>query len=224
MNLERFTPAWPATRPLLAWALAFVLALSLQACTTNAKLRDQDLSRLRSWFPGQYDNLAQVEADIAGNVADVREPVSMVIVPVGAMIMGDTVFYVQQSDAMSPRRVLSQRLHRFEKSPDGESILHTILNLKQPDRWLGAGSDPDLLRGIVPDDVVAGAGCALQWTFVDGKFTATCPVAAASAAGVPATPVELTQTELRLADLSFNGRVRAVPSRSADPLYRFERK
>lgn len=208
-------------------ALATLLAAAailLSACTTDSKLREQDLARLRSWLPGQYDNLVQVEADIAAGIADVREPVAIVIVPVNAGIMGDTVFYVQQSDAMNPRRVLSQRLHRFEKGPDDEGILHTILELKQPDQWLAVAGNPDVLRGIIPDDTRAGSGCALLWKFADGKFTATCPVAAAAPAGAAAVPVELTETELRLADLSFNGRARAVPSRAADPAYRFERK
>ncbi len=206
-----------------ALALLAVSGLAATACTTDSKLREQDLARLRSWLPGRYDNLAQVEADIAGGIADVREPVAIAIVPVTARIMGDTVFYVEQTDAMNPRRVLSQRLHRFEKGPDNEGILHTILDLKQPDRWRGAATSPELLYGILPDDATAGPGCALLWKFADDKFTATCPVARAAATGA-ALPVELTDSELKLADLTFNGRPRAVPSRSADPAYRFERR
>ncbi len=209
---------WVAASALLAAA-----GIATTACTTDSKLREQDLARLRSWFPGKYDNLAQVEADIAGGIADVREPVAIAIVPVTARIMGDTVFYVEQTDAMNPRRVLSQRLHRFEKGPDDEGILHTILDLKQPDRWRGAASNPELLYGILPDDATAGPGCALLWKYADDRFTATCPVVRTSAAGAQ-TPVELTDTELKLADLSFNGRPRPVPSRSADPVYRFERR
>lgn len=218
MNLERKEKG-ACLRALLAASLLALIALA--GCTTDSKLREQDLARLRSWFPGHYDNIAQVEADIAAGIADVREPVAIDIVPVTAAIMGDTVFYVEQTDAMNPRRVLSQRLHRFEKGPDDEGILHTILDLKQPQQWLGATANPELLRGIIPDDARAGSGCALLWTYAEGKFSAKCPMAAASATQVP---VELTQAELKLADLSFNGRPRAAPSRAADPLYRFERR
>jgi CpeT/CpcT family (DUF1001) len=225
MNREHRSSIVPAA-PRIGRVLLSLMAcaLALPACTTDSKLREQDLSRLRSWLPGHYDNLAQVEADIAAGITDVREPVAIDVVPVNPGIMGDTVFYVQQSDAMNPRRVLSQRLHRFEKGPDDEGLLHTILELKQPDQWLAAPGNPDVLRGIFPDDARAASGCALLWKFADGKFTATCPVAPTAPAGAASVPVELTQSELRLADLSFNGRARAVPSRASDPAYRFERR
>lgn len=212
-----------AHRAMLWRVSCMVAALAVSACTTQSKLREQDLARLRSWYPGEYSNVAQVEADMAKGVADVREPVTIVIVPVAAMAMGDTVFYVQQVDALNPRRVLSQRLHRFEKGPEDESLLQTILTLKEPDRWLGGHLQPDLFKSIRPDDVQAGPGCALAWKYEGDKFTATCPVAP-TATGAPAVHVELTTTELKLATLSFNGKPRDVPSRSADPLYRFERK
>jgi hypothetical protein len=202
---------------------ALTLALTLSACTTDSKLREADLDRLRSWYPGSYSNVAQVEKDMADGVADVREPVDILIIHVAAMAIGDTVFYVQQSDAMNPQRILSQRVHRFEKGPDDLTLIQTILTLKQPERWKGGEMQPDLFKGIRPDDVQAGPGCALAWTFDGTKFTANCPVAPTST-GDSQLRVELTIDELRLAELSFNGRVRPVPSRSADPLYRFERK
>lgn len=200
-----------------------VAAIALSGCERLDKLRKQDLERLRSWYPGEYSNVAQVEADMANGVADVREPVTIVIVPVAALAMGETVFYVQQSDAMNPQRILSQRLHRFEKGPEDVNILQTILTLKQPERWLGGDQQPDLFKSIRPDDVLAGPGCALAWTFENDKFTAICPVAP-TATAAPAAHVELTPTELKLATLSFNGKPRDVPSRSSDPMYRFERK
>lgn len=204
-------------------AACIVAALAVGACTTQAKLREQDLERLRSWYPGEYSDVAQVEADMANGIADVREPVTIVIVPVGALATGETVFYVQQNDAMNSQRVLSQRLHRFEKGPEDLNILQTILTLKQPERWLGGDQQPDLFKSIRPDDVLAGPGCALAWTYKDDKFTATCPVAP-TATGEPTVQVELTPTEMKLAELSFNGRPRDVPSRRSDPFYRFERK
>lgn len=200
-----------------------VASIALSGCERLDKLRKQDLERLSGWYPGVYSNVAQVEADMANGVADVREPVTIVIVPVAAMAVGDYVFYVQQSDAMNPQRVLSQRLHRFEKGPEDLNILQTILTLKQPERWLGGDQQPDLFKSIRPDDMVAGPGCALAWTFENDKFTATCPVAPTTA-GAPGAHVELTTTELKLATLSFNGKPRDVPSRAADPMYRFERE
>jgi hypothetical protein len=207
------------SRMLLACVVA-VLALS--GCERLEKLRKQDLERLRSWYPGTYSNVSQVEADMANGVADVREPVVIVIVPVAALATGDTVFYVQQSDAMNPQRLLSQRLHRFEKGPKDVNIVQTILTLKQPERWVNGAQQPDIFKSIRPDDVLAGPGCALAWTYENDKFTATCPVA--PTAGAPPVHVELTQTELKLATLSFNGKPRDVPSRSGDPMYRFERQ
>ena len=200
---------------------ALMLVFAMSSCTTDSKLREADLDRLRSWYPGNYTNLAQVEKDMAEGVADVREPVNILIIPVAALAIGENVFYVQQTDAMYPQRILSQRIHRFEKGPDELTLIQTILTLKQPERWRGGEMQPDLFKGIRPDDVQAGPGCALAWTFMEQKFTATCPVVAE---GQTPLRVELTIDELRLADLSFNGRVKAVPSRSADPLYRFERQ
>jgi len=202
---------------------AALMLVGVASCTTQAKLLDADLARLRSWYPGDYSNVAQVEQDQAKGVADVREPVLLHIVPVGAMATGDTVFYVQTSDAMNPRRILSQRLHRFEKGPENESLIQTILTLKEPARWVEGVTQPDVFKSIRPDDVSAGPGCALSWKFADEKFLATCPVAPL-VNGVPPVYVELTTEGIKLGELSFNGRIREVPSRSEDPLYRFERK
>ena len=71
--------------------------------------------------------------ETARGVTDAHEPIDLVIVRVSTMMLGKVVFYEAQLDGANPRRVLRQRLHRFEPDADNETITHTVLALASED-------------------------------------------------------------------------------------------
>ncbi|HKE43715.1 MAG TPA: chromophore lyase CpcT/CpeT [Steroidobacteraceae bacterium] len=196
-------------------------------CTTNASLREADLGRIAEWLPGSYDNRAQVDADLAKNVMDVHAPIALDIVSVSAVIMGKDVYYVQQTDAMNPRRMISQQLYSFEATSDNKSIAQTIYNFKEPERWASGHDRPDIFKSVVPDDLSSTSGCELKWDFVDGHFTGHSSAASCRGAGAGGkrteVKIELTATEIKLSEQSFDSAGNVTSGRKDDPVFEFRK-
>lgn len=201
-----------------------VLACS---CANNKALREADLGRIAEWLPGAYDNRAQVDSDLAHNVTDVHAPIALDIVAVEANIIGKQTYYVQQSDAMNPQHVLSQQLYSFEKTSDDQAIAQTIYNFKEPDRWVRGHDRPDIFKSIVPDDLSSTSGCELKWEFVDDRFNGHS--SAASCRGVGGSgartevKIELTPTEFKSSERSFDSAGNVISGRRDDPFFEFRK-
>ncbi|HZF26363.1 MAG TPA: chromophore lyase CpcT/CpeT [Steroidobacteraceae bacterium] len=196
-------------------------------CANNEKLREADLARLAEWLPGAYDNRAQVDSDLAKSVMDVHAPIALDVVAVSAQIIGEELYYVQQSDATNPRRVISQQLYSFEKTSDNKAIAHTIYNFKEPDRWASGHDRPDIFKSLVPDDLSSTSGCELKWEFAENRFTASS--SAASCRGVRGSgarteiKIELTATEFKLSERTFDSTGNVTSGRSEDPFFDFRK-
>src|SRR6185312_420935 len=96
-----------------AAAAAAVACLTLAGCASTTEKPDVALQELVLMFPGHYDNTAQVEADIAHGVQPPHEALALDIVPIEAIMIGENVFYVQESIAGDPKRVLGQKVVMF---------------------------------------------------------------------------------------------------------------
>jgi hypothetical protein len=223
------------------FAIARVLALAVLApltlsCASEGKQREAELARIEALFPGHYSNAAQVQEEIANRAPGVREVIDIVVVRVSSMMIGEMVFYEQQFDAANPREVLRQRMHRFEKSADGESIMHTILSFRQPERWKAGHLRMDVFKSLLPDDLAASV-CPLTWKVqgasLVGENTDEGCRGPKVANGETESHGALTRSQLRI-ELSAQGLViseRALaagttvpPSPNADPFYRFDRR
>jgi hypothetical protein len=199
-------------------------------CGTNQKaLREEELSRIAEWLPGTYDNRAQVDEDLARNVAEIHEPIRLVIVPVSAPIIGEQIYYAESSDAMDTRRVTDQRLYSFEKTSDDKSIAHTIYRFKEPDRWQGGTQREDIFKSLVRDDLSAQSGCELKWEPKDDKLigqSSRTSCKSAPQAGLSRKVeirYELGPDTLALAEVFFDSKGQPVEGRKEDPLYRFRK-
>ncbi len=109
-------------------------------------------------LPGEYDDRAQAQSAAGGDVA-----VNMLIAPLRSMIFGDKAFYVRESAADDPRRVLGQGIWVFAQDKDGH-IEQTVYLFKQPRRWMGVADDPDMLLSLLPGDVLPLDSCTLLWS------------------------------------------------------------
>src|SRR3984893_17650166 len=90
-----------------------VACLALTGCASTEEKPDVAMQELVLMFPGHYDNTAQVEADIAHGVQPPHEALMLDIVPIEAIMIGENVFYVQESVAGDPKRVLGQKVVMF---------------------------------------------------------------------------------------------------------------
>ncbi len=210
-----------------AYVLLIGAALLASGCANNKAAREEDLGRIAEWLPGAYDNRAQVDADLAHNVADVHPPIALDIVAVEANIIGKQTYYVQQTDATNPQHVLSQQLYSFEMTYDEQAIAQTIYNFKEPDRWVRGHDRPDIFKSIVPDDLSSTSGCELKWDFADDQFIGHS--SAASCRGVGGSgartevKMELTTTELKLSERAFDSAGNVISGRRDDPFFEFRK-
>ena len=207
-----------------------VLAVTLLVgCASQTKRSEAELALILEWLPGRYDNVQQAQSDAQLQ----REPhtaVELNIARVYAPWIGEHVFYVQESAADDPRRILSQRLVAFEVVK-GRGLVQSLWSLAEPLRWRDAHRNVDLFKGMMPQDFAPISGCELVWTLKEGQFSgkndpAKCHVVPRSGEGAVQLELraELTRDSLALADQSRDASGRLVQGNSAEPFYRFRKR
>jgi hypothetical protein len=207
----------------------WVIAVALCGCASTQQKADEDLQELVTMFPGHYDNSAQVQSDRARGLQPPHEAVALDIVPIEAIMIGENVFYVQESILGEPNRVLSQKLIMFGVVK--KQIVQTDFALAEPHRWRNGQSNPDLFKGIMTQDVRTTKGCSLRWKRADGKFVGTndpktCHARASGSGAITQieSRAELTPVEYSVAELAFDKSGHLSQGRQDEPFYRFHKQ
>jgi hypothetical protein len=214
-------------KSVLLTGASLACSLLLAACADQPQKHEQELGELVGLVAGRYDTLLQVRTE-ATQGATQREALQLAIVPVHAPLIGDAVFYVQESVAGDPRRVLSQQLVMFEVAQGVPLLVETQLTLLEPARWRGGDRNPELFRSLLPQDVKPLGGCEITWTKVEGGFDGTTNPTrcrTASRATDETLNVErklaLRGDELTLTERRRDGNGAVVEE---EPAYRFRRR
>lgn len=192
----------------------------------NPELEIQELVQM---FPGHYDNTAQVQSDVARGVPP-HEAIALDIVPIEAIMIGDNVFYVQESVVGEPNRVLGQKIVMFGLVKG--KIIQTDFTLADNHRWRNGQNNPDIFKGLMVQDVHSTKGCSLQWkrsddgNFVGANDPKTCH-ARAGGAGLIAQiefKAELGPLEYAMAELAYDKPGHLAMGRQDEPFYRFRKQ
>jgi hypothetical protein len=187
------------------------------------------LQELLQMFPGHYDNTAQVQAEIAHGVQSPHEAVVLDIVPIEAIMVGDNVFYVQESIAGDPNRVLGQKIVVFGVVK--KDIVQTDFALTEPHRWRNGQLSPDLFKGMMVQDVRSIKGCSLRWKRADeaklvgANDPKTCHARVSGAGAVSSVQAraELGPVEYSTAEQVYDKSGHLTQGRQDDPFYRFRK-
>jgi hypothetical protein len=187
--------------------LALVLLVSLGGCAAQqrAKMRDEDLQQLTAWLPGRYDNLVQVAHDEKTGVQPPHDRIALLIMPVYAPRLGHHVFFVQEMAPDNAERIMSQRMFSFDTDED-RGVVGLMYNFIDPVRWREAAGNPQLLTGVMTEDVTP-SGCEMVWQRAGEAIVARYDshrCARHSAPGV--SEATLTPEELYLAGFEFRKR------------------
>ncbi len=153
-------------------ALVLAAAALLGACAAEreAKQRDEDLADVITWFPGHYDNIAQVQREQKSGVQPAHDRVALLVMPTQTPRLGHHVFYVQEMDPDNPERIMSQRMFSFD-TDEKKGVVGLMYSFVEPVRWREAARNPPMLTGVMTDDV-APVGCELLWKRSGDGFTA----------------------------------------------------
>ncbi|HEY6451907.1 MAG TPA: CpcT/CpeT family chromophore lyase [Steroidobacteraceae bacterium] len=230
----RRVPALPALVGVLALG-----ALALGGCAaehggSHGKRGDVSLEELQTRLPGRYDNAAQARADAETGVAEPHEAVDLLIAPADAALIGKIAYYVRESVAGNPQRVLSQRIwvlgHATNMHTKEQYVEQRIYLFKEPERWAHVGDDPELLQSLIPEDLRQLQGCDLIWMRHDTVLEAhrrveDCNPAARSEGLLLEQRIELRDNKLSMVEQQVGpDGLRPLPAAQADPFYRFVRR
>jgi hypothetical protein len=212
----------------MAGAVAMA-CLALSGCASTQEKPDVAMQELVLMFPGHYDNSAQVEADIAHGVQPPHEALTLDIVPIEAIMIGENVFYVQESITGDPKRVLGQKVVMFGVVK--KEIVQTDFALAEPHRWRNGQLNPDLFKSLMTQDVHSIKGCSLRWKRAEGHFTGTndpktCHGRTGGAGGIAQiqSRAELGPVEYATAELAFDKPGHLAQGRQDEPFYRFRKQ
>ena len=217
------------SRPLAALCWLIAAGSLLPACASQTKRHETELAQLLHWLPGSYDNAAQAQTDAQQGVQPPHERLALAIVALDAPSFGRDAFYMQEMAADDPRRVMSQKVLTFHVTDQG--IVAGVWSLTDPRRWRDAHLNPDLFRGLVPEDLAERPGCELRWQktadrFLGANERARCRGKAPGADGPVQieSRVELGADELALAELAYDASGSLVQGRQDEPFYRFRKQ
>ena len=187
-------------------AALLALLLLLPGCTDQTKVHEGELSELLAVLPGNYDNTAQVEADIRNHANPPHDAVALTITHVYTPRLGHHVYYVQETAPDDPRRVFSEKMYSFTVD-EKRGIVQTLYEFNEPLRWRDGQQNKDMFTSVVAEDVQPEA-CQLLWKKKDAGFVAThdpkaCPDPTAASA-VP--QAEFAAGELTIGEYKFRRR------------------
>lgn len=143
--------------------LGLIVAAALSGCAAanKTKEREADLARLGRWLPGNYDNTAQAKADVRNGIRPPHDAVELDVALVDSISIGRNVYYMQESAADDPLRVLSQRVVVFTATDKG--LVESVNTLVDPLRWRDAWRNPEIFEGMTPRDFKPANGCDITW-------------------------------------------------------------
>jgi hypothetical protein len=212
----------------LAVAVLAVAVLAAGCAAPPQTKHESELVQVTAWLPGHYDNRAQVATD-AKHERSSHDAVSVIIVKVDSLTVGEHVFYLQQFLTGAPSQVLAQHILSFEVVKD--QIVETVYNLAEPKRWREGDASPELFSSLQPDDLKMITGCSLIWKKDGDHFTAqndrrhchTTPESAPAAVSAE-WKVELEADQLSLSEQAFDSDGALVYGREDEPFLRLRKR
>jgi len=207
----------------------FVIAAALGGCAAPKPKPNEVLIRqIEGWLPGHYDNRAQVANDIKHGTA-VHPAVRAVIVRVESLMVGDHVYYLQETDADDPRQVRGEYIISYESVKD--RIMEAVWVFTDPKHWRGADENPELLTAMQPADLKLLTGCSLEWKKVEDHFEASndpklchsTPLSAPAAVSAR-WRIELSADQLNISEQAYDSDGDLVYGDAADPYIRLRKR
>jgi CpeT protein len=155
------TPAIPA---LLVSLLLATTALA--AAAEPAPPPNTDLDQLVAWMTGLFSSAHQAAADT--NYFDIR----LRMAPIWTSRTDGRWLYVEQAVVTALERPYRQRVYRVTGPDAGGAFSSEVYALPGPRRFAGAWRQPEPLKQLTPDSLLAREGCAVVLRRApDGSFT-----------------------------------------------------
>ena len=218
--------------------LVILSLLSCAHCANSADtVSDSDYRRFLSAWSGDYDNLAQVEAqEAAGEPQEGRNrPTLLFIRKFKLPAFGSDAYYAEWRDAREPDKIARQRIYAFEIDQAKQKLrlnLH-IWPLDKTEfraRTAGAYLNPRKLEGVTPEDMLDLKGCDVFFDQTGGEFVGAMQKGSCAFSAPDGTPayswsqMKLTPTRFSYLDGWFRQDDDSPFRRFTTEWYVFEKK
>lgn len=183
---------------LLARIAIFIFTALIPVVASAQDSVDRDLETLVRWVQGTYSNQMQIDSGELDADTDLLFPIFKKIdVPA----FGKHVIYLQWPIGAPDGRLQRQRIWSFARGPNGLTM--DFFTLKEPEQWLNAHLNPDKVRGMTRDDVIAyPKTCLLPVTREGDMFVmripSTCTIVSQGTATTMTLESETTITKNKM--------------------------
>ena len=132
---------------------------------------NEDYMRILKWFPGEYNNEKQVNAQRAEGKQELHELIYHIFKPVKAPAVEGELLFVKQYMDGDYENVYRQRLYSLLPDDETNSIKLTIYSFKDEKRYRYTDKDASLIQQLKPEELRTLPGCEVYWRYDDGFFT-----------------------------------------------------
>lgn len=137
----------------------------VQSNVTNS---GSTLKLIQQWVTGQYNNVAQTEADMAADLPteQVHRPMHQLFVPVEAPKLEGYIVYQQSSmdGSETPGMIFRHGLMQYLADENSDAILQRELYFKDAEPYKNAHRNPEILLDVTLEDTTWDEGCDFYLT------------------------------------------------------------
>ena len=149
--------------PILTTFTVCMLGL-LCACSAEPEDKgDQALALVQQWVDGNYNNVAQAEADAAANLPpeQMHRPMHQLFVPVEMPELEGYVVYQQSSmdGTENPAMIFRHGLMQYLPDTETGKLRQRELYFKEPEAFKNAHQNPAVLSDVTLEDLTWDEGC-----------------------------------------------------------------
>jgi hypothetical protein len=217
------------SRNRLAMPLLLAAGAALGGCATpQSSVSDVQLRQIEGWLPGKYDNRAQVATDHKHG-GYVHTAMSAVVVRIDSLMVGEHVYYLQESNTDDPQQMLGQYIISFQSVKD--KVVEAVWTFTDAKHWRGADEQPELLTAMQPADLKLMTGCSLAWKKGADGYTASNDekLCHSTPISVPAAVsahwrIELTADQLAISEQAYDSDGDVVFGAAEDPFIRLRKR
>lgn len=151
-------------------AAILIMAAVLVACepggktvTTADTAEQAALELIKQWVRGNYNNVAQFEADMAAGLPpeQTHRPMHQLFVPINAPLLDGYIVYQQSSmdGSENPALIFRHGLMQYLPDPESGSVIQRELYFKDAEPYKNLHRNPELLADVTLEQLTWNEGC-----------------------------------------------------------------
>ena len=163
------------------YVLAGLVSINTITSCVQPQSENSTLTLVKQWVSGNYNNVAQAEADIAANLPpeQIHRPMHQLFVPLEVPNIEGYIVYQQSSmdGSENPAMIFRHGLMQYLEDSETGSVRQRELYFKDSEPYKNAHRNPEILADVTLDEMTWNEGCDFylqandEGTMVSGPIT-----------------------------------------------------